>query len=54
MEDKQYMLYTIVNYLEASVYPEGLAKGQKYVHATLYEELQRISKLIMRNCITVT
>ena len=29
MEDKQYA--AIVNYLEAGVYPEGLAKGQKYV-----------------------
>ena len=50
MEDKQYNYATIVNYLEASVYPEGLAKGQNMC----YEELQRISKLIMRNCITVT
>ena len=29
MEDKQYA--SIVNYLEAGVYPEGLAKGHKYV-----------------------
>ena len=29
MEDKQYA--AIVNYLEAGVYPEGLAKGHKYV-----------------------
>ena len=29
IEDKQYA--AIVNYLEAGIYPEGLAKGQKYV-----------------------
>ena len=29
MEDKQYA--AIVNYLDTGVYPEGLAKGQKYV-----------------------
>ena len=48
MEDKQYA--AIVNYLEVGVYPEGLAKDRNMC----YEELQRISKLKMKNCITVT